>query len=579
MFILSMIKLMRNVNRYSKKEKAPKAPQSKKMVSPPPHRHPEMSLLLPQYAVIFGVCSILIACTKSDPTVVKEKTSQVEHFFVEPSGPVNVGIFETTSFTVRLEDNRGRPIAGAPITATFTDIAYDATLTPYQTLTNVDGEGEIAFTAPLKMQPEFAQSTSPQLEIRFQSPNHEVYVPIIVQPEKVMLTIDVTYSGSREIARIEARLTNETENSEYNFDNTKEVDNPVWPSQLGFEGLIEDQKYRVDINGMNSEGEIRATAVSEHLSPNTENAPIPLIDSKLGISGMFDITTHLRMGDSLAWTVDALLDDIQAIDAPAKAILDGIEVELSDDPFASTSFDDEREAQNLDDGLTDRLAEAIVNLDDEFQKIKDDMRASLSELTLTGKIELGKTDTSTLSFLHYIEFLSFISPDSDMPLIFKMDTQDMGADSAEWGEHDTLVFNEHPIKLKLGTPMKEALLKNTLMANLGVGSINRALENHIDCIEIAQFLKPYLADVAIVESIQRGCTRALNMATEQLEENAVALNEGTILSLKGECQLDIPDTGNQIQAFTNGHFSVSWMFDLDDIASIDAEFEATRSDE
>jgi hypothetical protein len=279
--------------------------------------------------------------------------------------------------------------------------------------------------------------------------------------------------------------------------------------------------------------------------------------------------------------VKQLTADIPTLTDPAVAILDGIAAELASDAFAYTSFNTERESQNLDAALASHLSDLENDFLESVDNVHKSMRAALSDITFRGTIELAKTDTESFDFFHLIESISFDSPDASNPLIYKIDPllQDLGTSLADWGEDDTLVIHEHLINMGLGNPL-QLLFSAMLSEHLGVTALDRVLTNAIDCDgDIADFLTEALADLVIRESIERGCHRAITEASQRLEENKNTLNRNASLKLSGTCALDIPDMGNLIENFKDGQFDVAWTAGTVSPPLMHATFNAARIDE
>ena len=496
-----------------------------------------------------------------------------ERLEVSPEGPLTVGIYEKIVFSLTLVDDTGSPIVDAPVSVAFVDQSYNATLEPNRLTTNSQGKGRVTFTAP----PSPPEDGVVSFQVRFQSAEDEVYVSIGVDPTLVGISLEVDYTGKREIWSLEAQLYENSDTTDTASQFLSIQQDLSFPTAITFTGLIADRTYAIEINAKNQEGEIRALGIMEGLRPNTPPYETFIIeDAILGVAGTYEIETHLVPNGALDWSVPELIDNLGFFNDPAAAVLDGIEQQLAGtDPFAAESFAVKREDQAIDEALEAHFSERGIDFKSTKEDVREEMLSMLTDLTLRGTLELAKTDTD-FTVLHTLGYISFGPPDAaealTMPI--KEEQQDTGIGHAEWLSGDTLAISSHLINLGLGNPL-DFLFRNLLKQTFGTTLADRALLNELDCEgETADFLELLVSDITVRSSIELGCQQAVTTVMEQLGTNTATLNQSTFMTFEGSCDLSIPDTGNQIETLTNGSFDVTWSGESNTPVTMDATFDA-----
>jgi hypothetical protein len=497
---------------------------------------------------------------------------------IAPTGPIEVGVFEKTTFTIHLSDRKGRPIVGAPITASFTDQAHNATLVPNRLTTDANGSGAVEFTAPI------TESSTEQVmfDIRFQSAGKEVYVPVIVDPSLVGISVDIAYDGYRDLASLEAILTEHEETHNAVSPKKVELEAATLPTAVTFPGLIQEKRYKIEVNAYNKDGNLRANGILEDIVPNRPPQTLKITDSRLGIIGAYAITTHLIPDHVLDWSIPTLLNDLIFLEAPATAILDSIEEELAEsDLFAQESFKQERETQNLDEKLSDNLLERDIDYPGIVEGITREMEARLADITLRGSLEIALPEGDTFTLYHIIESVTFGPPDDLEALTdsLEADQQDTGKGTAQLGPCDTLIISPHLISLGLGDRIdflfRELLKKNLNGTDAAVGFLNNVGCGGENADETILFLLSHLEEITLRPTIEMGCQRAVHTMLTKLEENTAVLNQTTSLMFEGSCSVVVPKAGNQIEMLSDGVLEVTWDEESDSREVMNASFEAS----
>jgi hypothetical protein len=496
----------------------------------------------------------------------------METLRVTPSSIINIGYSDKITFNISLVDATGKAIVGAPVIASFVGDSSNASLTPATFHTSEQGTGQVTFVAPDK-EVSFA--------IRFKSPEDEESVEVVVDRSMFSITLDIEYSGNREMDSLQALLYRDTSCDELipNEDDSVESfeQGGALPTSVFIDGLQAETSYTILVNAKNEEERIRASGCVDGISPSKATEPLELMDTRLFIAGQYTTQTRLEMPGVADLIVDRLADRIELISSPEMAILNGIESVLSDDPFAQETFNQQREELDLGRVLSSYFRDESIDIFASLETTWSDIKTALSSFDLIGTLELEPSqEGNDFTSYHTLERFRFYQENDEMleHVIHLPDTS-RGTMEMDPLNIDTLIWN-HETSLGLGVPLS-FLFTTVLQDNLGTQEINGALLSIIDCDGVTAVLEPHLADVTTSSVIQQGCQRATDTAQEQLNAEITELNQYDQLSFKATCQVEVPITDEQVNKLESDDLSLVWGDDENGLYEMYAEsFEANR---
>jgi hypothetical protein len=502
----------------------------------------------------------------------------LETLTVTPAMLNEIGFYEKIVFEIKLKDQENAPLADVPVLVSLIGEAHNADLAPGKFNTSAEGTGQVTFIAPDK---------EASFEIRFKSPESEVYVPVTVDPTIVSLSLSVDYPGQRTLSTMEASLYEMT--SDFNCNDLTAsplVDASIYhravtPMTFSFFGLREDQLYGIVVTGNNSAGEVRASGCVTDLVPNQQNDELVLVDTPLNATGTFDIITEFDTGGAIDVLVDQLAENIDFADSPARAIFDSIgKVLAENDPFAEEAFNQQREDNAWDQLLASAYFEKQdVDVAGAIQPIWERMKSSMNGFTAIGSFELEISeadDEDDYNLYHEITLLQFPRAEGDDLLDFPIEVPDMAVGAARDGSHDSLLIISHQVHLGLGEPL-HFLFIDALQSLFNESELSEALEAIVDCTAVAEFLEEPLSDVAVRSTIEEGCRIAAVEANGQAVDQVTELSQYDLITFRGSCSLEVPFTGNRVDNLESGEFFVTWGNDLGEQHSMKASFEAHRT--
>ena len=499
---------------------------------------------------------------------------------VEPSESVTVGYFEKQTFVIKLQDAQGTPLVGDLVTASFEGVAHNAHLEPVSFVTDAQGAGEVVFTAPDK---------DVGFDIRFSSPavEEDTLVGIEVSHETIALSLNVTYSGKRQIGTVDVELYRgvdcESLTAGSDHEPVKSITESPLPASLNFTGLYYNETYTAWAVGRDANGEVCAKACLDDLVPNLGPEKIALSDVVLNISGNYEITTEIETDGALDVVVNNYASYFNRffVNDPARSILNGIgRVISAQEPVAAESYEELREQNELEAVLNKYLEKNAIDLPALFEPVWESVKDHLVTITARGALELVSPDDGDYPVFHRIDQFDFLAGDGENISIYWIEGSENGMSVARLDENDDtrLIIDKHQIALGLATPIL-FLLFEELDARFKVQKINVALESIVDCEQVADQLVPWLKNVSDRILIHAGCIEATLQAEQKALERSVLLN--TIysqLAFIGSCQLEEPVTGNRTQRLIEGVFHVTWTgFTPSPIGPMDATFEAQLS--
>ena len=526
--------------------------------------------------VIAWVAGSLSGCMSSQDAsdMNTSENEGVTAMAVEPAGPVEVGFSDTIQFAVQLLDSAGEPVSGVPVDVAFLDPSQNATLSPARFFTDEAGQGTVLFTAP---SPTGDDKTS--FDIRFRSPDSEQRVSVTVDPALVSVAVTVDYDGNRDISSLEVVLfLLDAEDASRTEKATLET-KAILPTVVTFSGLLRDQLYEVEVNGRNTEDEIRAAGRLTDLEPNTADLSLHLTDTRLDLVGQYEARADIVTDGALDGTTDALLGAAVVIDHPAVAVLDGIEDALSEDPFAVESFATQRESLSLDAVLAEHYEDIGTDTAGAFDAVREEMVGALAHIVAGGAVESAQDVSETYNAYHSVSKLTFGADADSVVSVFPLSPVSTAECAAAYLDNDTLSLSSHDIAVGLGDPLF-FLYADVCFDVFGTSDTARVLQSLLDCEETATFLEPYLADVTVLSVIEQGCLGSFQTATESMEKAVTALNQTNRLTFgDGVFVLEIPDVGSGIPGFSTENLTVTWHVNGEAGASMSATFTAGEVDQ
>ncbi|MCP4677351.1 MAG: hypothetical protein GY854_17925 [Deltaproteobacteria bacterium] len=477
---------------------------------------------------------------------------------VEPSGSVSLGYFEDQIFRVKITDSDGTPMVGEPVIVSFIGPAYNSHIEPSVFDTDETGIGEIVFTAPDKVA---------SFPIRFTSPaiDEAVIVDVVVDPTLIELSVNVSYSGKRQIDSFEAALFEESSCEDLAGDDGIEpvqtIKESKLPAAFKFSGLRHGKSYALQVHGLNPEGDIRVVSCLDALVPDGDVVNIELVDMPFSGGGNFNLTIEISPDGAMDRAVDELatLMDKRFANNPAKHILNEVrQTVVKMDPLAGVAYDELRNRFLLDELLAAHFSENSIDvagsLDSMWLAIKD----YFFSVTLRSRLGIGSPEEETYSLAHHIDKIEFLNEDGDLASV--LFTSEFGKGSARLDENDAdlLHVDEHTIAFGLGFPTY-ILLMLIIDDQMEAESFNQAMYQIVDCDRVADVLEPKLNDIANWATIRSGCESATVLAEGWLTTGVALLDYWyTNLVLEGSCRLDGSPTGLQAISLVDGELDVSW---------------------
>ncbi len=497
------------------------------------------------------VFSFLGAHCSDTPLGTSNGLNPFENLIVIPSSEIKLGYSDEVTFDVYLEDDRGNAIIGAPIIVSFVGDSANASLDPATFHTSEQGSGRVTFVAP---------DRDVAFAIRFRSPEDETSVEVVVDPSLFSVTLDVDYTGNREMEELEATLFRDIRCSELAANEGSIVrtysQSSDLPTSLFVDGLRAETTYAIELTAKNRLGRTRALGCVDDISASNTSESVALQDAPLDFAGKYTTTIHLGLPGLMDIIVDRLAENISFISAPETAIMDGIRTVLTDDQFSVETFDQQREEQSLDRGLRDDIERRNIDVSAVMAPTWEDMKGALDSFDFIGTLELESSEDEEFNLHHTLERLKFYQ-DDDTELEITIRMPDTGDGTARVEPFDTLVLMDHEIILGLGVPLS-SLFATALSDNLGTQEISQALLNIVDCGAVADYLEPLLADVTTRSVLLQGCQLATETAEEQLNAEITELNQFNQLTLSATCEVEVPLVNEQVGRLFSDNFHVVW---------------------
>ncbi|MCP4599739.1 MAG: hypothetical protein GY847_04235 [Proteobacteria bacterium] len=549
------------------------------------------------YSLLFLLASLVVldpwGCEGAGTGAAYEASSA--KIVVEPDLTVTLGYFEQQKFTVTLTDADGNPMADSPVIVGFIGSAHNAHLLlstvdkdgdPSTLITDGFGTGEVILAAPDK---------EVEFEIRFSSPAiaDAAVVDVEIDSERVGWSLNVNYSGKRQIVKMGASIYEEVSCEDLSTgEEIAPMEVPTeetLPASLEFSGLHYGQTYAVEVNGSSEQGssrisQLRATTCIDEVLLGKRVTTVELVDIPLEVSGKYSVETQITVDRALDWAVDELIyiADVLFIDNPAEAVLDGIRrVLVGQEPFAGEPYDQLRQERDLDSFLTNHLAASSIDVAESLEPVWLAVKGYLTSISAKGELEIGNQDNGNYYVSHRIDQLVFENEQGsqvevDLTQLNLPPVIGIGTGRLNNEDIDQLDLNKHQIELGLGSTIYGPFLYglNEKFATLTFG---QALYGIVNCERIADVLAPELDEVTNRVTIHSGCEFATKEANKLIGPSVVLLNDKyPELVFEGSCYLEDSIDSIQVAELVNGTFSVTWKGDnsASDIGPLEASFEA-----
>jgi hypothetical protein len=518
---------------------------------------------------------MFVSCSPGVMTNSPESSLGSKHEInVSPSGALTKGFGEENKqeFEITLRDWNDIPVEDETVIVSFVGSAHNGTLSPSRFLTNGDGIGTVVFKPPDK---------EASFEIRFLVPawDKEVLIPVTIVAGKVGTNLRVNYLGEGSIGEVDVAIDDETECAELTTTDELETISTEaeseFPQSIVFDDVYRNQAYAIRARGWDENGNIVAVGCLDNLV-SAGDLSIMMNDLPKNVAGVYDVSVLVDTGG----TMDDVVDDYEEylhsygpfITDPAKEIIRQIRNTLSGESVEHFDLiDTERDLHSI---LVEHFEENSINLSRVLAPILEAVKIRADLIAVEGLFNIEDSGQGQYVISHSVTELGYSVSDSFNYL--SIDEPEFVLASGRVDVYDTNIFYVEKYHIKLGVgDLIRSLLENELEGQFGVPKISEAFELIVDCSGVVQVLVPLLETVADEVILHAGCVRAVEEAG-QFALSGIELLNGAYdrIALDGNLRLEEQD--GQVEALTDGFFTVFWNGSAHSLGPMSATFNGNR---